>query len=201
MTLMLGAVIALLSVSPARGAAQVDYTALWEEAAPFHTFLEGVKARRDQWHSRFANAAVEPGALTEARALPGRRRILAIAEDRCSDSAWAIPYIAKLAAAVPEKLELRVLPPADGHRVQAAHLTPDNRMATPTVVVLDEQNRYIGGWVERPAELQKWYLENRDSTETDDRYAHVHKWYTEDAGRSTIRELLAIAAREPKEEK
>ncbi|HVL68691.1 MAG TPA: thioredoxin family protein [Vicinamibacterales bacterium] len=179
---------------------QAEYGPMWDEAVPFHAFLEGVKARQDQWRTRFANAGVDAEALNEARALPGRRRLLAVAEDRCSDSAWALPYIAKLAAAVPEKLELRVIGPAQGRSLQSRHLTPDGRLATPTVAVLDEQNRLLGVWVERPAELQKWYLENLD-VPTDERYAHVNRWYTDDAGRSTVREILALARRQPREGK
>ena len=180
---------------------QPDYAGLWEKATPFHEFLANVKARQDQWGPRFANAALDAAALTEARALPGKRRLLAVADDRCSDSAWALPYIAKLAAAVPEKLELRVISRRDGSRIQSAHLTPDGRLATPTVIVLDENNRYIGGWVERPAPLQKWYLENKPTMSTAELYDHVNKWYTDDAGRTTIRELLIIMGRDAAEGK
>lgn len=201
MTFLLSAAAAVLAATTAVDAVQIDYAALWEKATPFHLFLENVKARQDQWRPRFADAAIDAASLTEARALPGRRRILAVAEDRCSDSAWALPYIAKLAAAVPEKLEVRVIGRAEGSRIQSAHLTPDGRLATPTIIVLDENNRYIGGWVERPAELQKWYIEKKPKVTTGALYEHVNKWYTEDAGRSTISEVLAILAREAAEGK
>ncbi len=85
-----------------------------------------------------------------------------------------MPYVAKLAAAVPEKLELRVIGRAEGSRIQSAHLTPDGRLATPTIIVLDENNRYVGGWVERPAELQKWYLENKPKVTSGALYEHVN---------------------------
>lgn len=170
--------------------------ALWQAATPFATFLETVRSRREAWTSRFANAAIDADALNRARALPGRRRLLAIAEARCSDSAWAVPYLAKLAAAVPDMLELRVMTPAEGgDRLQAANLTPDGRKATPTIVVLDERDRVLGVWVERPAELQKWYAENKATVAQADRYSHLDKWYTEDAGRTTINEVLTILER------
>jgi hypothetical protein len=188
--------LALLVGGSIAEAEQIDYSILWGKAKPFHEFLEGVKAREDQWRSRFANAAVEAEALTEVRALPGRRRILAIAEDRCSDSAWALPYIAKLAAAVPDRLELRVIGRAEGRRVQSAHVTPDGRLATPTVAVLDEQNNFIGAWVERPAELQKWFIEKKPLLSSEDLHEQMARWYNEDAGRSTIRELLVILGRQ-----
>ncbi len=199
MKTLLGAACALLIATTTVDALQIDYPALWEKATPFHVFLENVKARQDQWKPRFADAAIDAASLAEAKALPARRRILAVAEDKCSDSAWALPYIAKLAAAVPEKLEVRVIGRAEGSRIQSEHLTPDGRLATPTIIVLDENNRYIGGWVERPAELRKWYLENKPKVTQGALYEHVNKWYTEDAGRSTIREILTILAREAAE--
>ncbi len=199
MKTLLSAACALLIATTTVDALQIDYPALWEKATPFHVFLENVKARQDQWKPRFADAAIDAASLAEAKALPARRRILAVAEDKCSDSAWALPFIAKLAAAVPEKLEVRVIGRAEGSRIQSAHLTPDGRLATPTIIVLDENDRYIGGWVERPAELQKWYLENKPKVTQGALYEHVNKWYTEDAGRSTIRELLTILAREAAE--
>jgi hypothetical protein len=180
-------------------AQEIDYPELWAKATPFHEFLEGVRARQEQWRSRFANAAIEPEALDAARALPGRRQILAVAEARCSDSAWAVPYLAKLAAAVPDKIELRVISAAQGRQIQARHLTPDQRQATPTIVVLDETSRFIGAWVERPAELQKWYIENKPSLDRDELYERVTGWYEKDAGKSTVSEVLTIMRREPAE--
>lgn len=195
MTILVSVLVGLLAWAPQAEPA-VDTAALWRAATPFPAFLEGVRARREQWTSRFANAAIEADAIDRVRALPGRRRLLAVAEARCSDSAWAVPFLAKLAAAVPDKLELRVIPAAQGSAIQAAHLTPDGRKATPTIAVLDEADRILGVWVERPADLQKWYVENKTTASTPDRYAHLDAWYTSDAGRSTITEVLAILERQ-----
>lgn len=174
----------------------VDTGALWRSATPFASFLESVEARREQWQSRFANAAIQPEALDRVRALPGRRRLLVIAVARCSDSAWAVPYLAKLAAAVPDKLDLRVIAPDEGgETIQALYPTPDDRQATPTVAVLDERDRLLGVWVERPGALQKWYIENKATVPTAERYRHLDAWYTDDGGRTTIAEVLAILER------
>jgi hypothetical protein len=179
----------------------IDYAAIWAKATPFHEFLEKVRARQEQWRSRFANAAIDAGALNDARELPARRKILAIAEDRCSDSAWAVPYLAKLAAAVPDKIELRVIGRREGSGIQAEHPTPDGRRATPTIVVLDEHDRVVGVWVERPADLQKWYIGNKPTMGSDDLHDHMAKWYEDDAGRSTITEVLTIMRRTAQEAK
>ena len=195
-------IVASLALSASIPAApQIDYAALWAKATPFHVFLENVRARQEQWRSRFSNAAIDAAAINDARALPGDRKILAIAEDRCSDSAWAVPYLAKLAAAVPDRIELRVIGRREGSRVQAEHQSPDGRRATPTIVVLDENDRFLGAWVERPAELQKWYIENKPALSSDDLHQHMDTWYAEDAGRSTINEVLAIMRRTAPEAK
>ena len=195
MRILVAAAAGLLATTLTLRAEQVDYPALWASATPFHTFLEGVRSRQEQWRTRFANAAIDAVSLGEARALPARRRILAVAEDRCSDSAWAVPYLAKLAAVVPEKLELRVISRREGGRVQAAHLTPDGRRATPTIAVLDEREAFIGAWVERPSELQTWFIERKPSLDSDELHRQMDEWYSKDAGRSTVREVLAILAR------
>ena len=194
---LLLAVVLSLAASLTLDARQIDYAALWASATPFHTFLEGVRARQEQWRLRFANAAIDAAALSQARALPGKRRILAVAEDRCSDSAWAVPYLAKLAAAVPEKLELRLIGRAQGGRIQSAHMTPDGRRATPTIVVLDDTDAFVGAWVERPAELQKWFIENKPTVTSDELHRHMDEWYASDAGRSTVNEVLVILNQSP----
>lgn len=201
MRAVLSAGLALVLTIAAVEARQIDYAVLWAGATPFHTFLESVRSRQDEWRTRFSNAAVDPAALTAAKALPARRRILAIAEDRCSDSAWAVPYLAKLAAAAPEKLELRVIGRAKGRPIQAAHPTPDGRLATPTIVILDENDAFIGAWVERPAELQTWFIDKKPSLSSDERHAQMAKWYGDDGGRTTLREVVAILGHVPSERK
>ena len=189
-------IVVVLAASLVSGAVltaqQPDYAALWDKATPFDQYLQNVRARQEAWKSRFANAAIDADLMNEVRALPARRRILAVAEDRCSDSAWAIPYIAKLAAAVPERLEVRVIGRKDGGRIQSDNLTPDGRLATPTVLVLDEMNRPLGAWVERPSELQKWFIDNKATLDSDVLHEKMDAWYTADAGKSTLREVLAL---------
>ncbi len=182
----------IFACAAALQAQQIDYTPLWDRATPFDEYLRAMQAREAQWKSRFANAAVTADALNDVRALKDRRRILAVLADSCSDSAWAVPYVAKLAAAVPERLELRVIGPREGSRIQSANLTPDGRMATPTIVVLDELNAPIGGWVERPVELQAWVIKNRATVTSEVLHDHMDAWYAEDAGKATIREIVAV---------
>jgi hypothetical protein len=50
-------------------------------------------------------------------------------------------------------------------------------------------------WVERPSELQKWFIEKKPVLSSDELHEKMNAWYTDDAGRSTIREILSILGR------
>ena len=182
----------VLAMTAGLGAQQIDYGELWDSATPFDRFLSSVRSQEAQWKSRFANAAIDADALTRIRALKERRRFLVIAEDRCTDSAWAVPYIAKLAAAVPERLELRVISRDTGRDVHKDYRTPNGGLATPTVIVLDESNRPLGGWVERPSALRAWVEANKPSLSSEELRAKIQSWYADDKGRSTVRELVEL---------
>jgi hypothetical protein len=195
--------VALLAVAPAvifgppapAGAQGADqepaYDALWASGQTYEAFYAEARGRRSLWEHHTARAEVPEGLLVRARAVPGSWRLLAIAFDRCSDSVGTIPYIAALASRV-DGFELRIIPPESGEAIMESHRTPDGRTATPTVVVLDGAGRVAGAWVERPSQLQAWYLANPDSLSHDARYFEKMLWYDEDAGVSTMTEIVAL---------
>ena len=151
-----------------------------------------VRSQEAQWKSRFANAAIDADALTRTRALKERRRLLVIAEDRCADSAWAVPYIAKLAAAVPERLEVRIISRDAARDVPKEYRTPSGGLVTPTVIVLDESNNPRGGWVERPSALRIWVAANKPALSSEELRAKIQSWYAGDGGQSTVREIVEL---------
>jgi hypothetical protein len=124
-------VIAATMVASVHGAPfrQADYTAMWDAALPFDRFLFALTGCQTEWKSAFANAAVDADTLTRLRALRGRRRLLVSSNTGCTDSKFTVPYIAKLAAAVPERLELRM---EDG-----------NHAGTVRVLILNESNQRL----------------------------------------------------------
>jgi hypothetical protein len=77
-----------------------------------------------------------------------------------------------------------------------ANLTPDGRAATPTIVVLTEDNAVIGSWVERPSTAQAWFLEQQKSVMQQPLHEQLMKWYSDDAGRTTMAELAALLERQ-----
>lgn len=177
--------------APGHVAQEPDYAALWASGRTYGAFTADVTARRSLWQRNTAAAAVPATLLERARAVPGSWKLLVVAFDRCSDSVSTLPYIAALADALPS-LALRIIPPESGRVIMEAHPTPDGRSATPTVLLLNDAWRPAGAWVERPSELQAWYIANPDNLSHDARYFEKMEWYAEDGGVSTMAEVVAL---------
>ena len=187
--------LVLAVVASGVAAQEADLVALFDSGVPFSAFLEGARARRREWRENYQAATVDPAMVGKARELPGRRRLLVVAEDWCSDSANTIPYLAKFVQAVSDRVELHVVKSDAGKALMDANKTPDGRAATPTVAVLDEGGHVLGVWVERPSALQTWYLEQQPKVTHDELTEGKMNWYRHDAGKSTVGEIVALMER------
>jgi len=184
---------ALAVAGPARD--EVNYGALYAQGITFAEFLDQVRARREEWRAHYNDATVSADLITRMRALPDRRRILVVAADYCFDSTNTIPYVARLADAVPERLQLRVLDPTRGQPIMEAHKTPDGRAATPTIAILGEDGRFIAAWTERPTATQSWFLEQQKVMMQKPLHDQLEAWYASDAGKTTVAEIAALLSR------
>lgn len=192
---MLLALLLLVVALPASPAAQApDYTALFERGLTYEAFFDQITSRRETWIATEAAAEVPADVAARARALPRAWRILAVTEDRCSDSAASLPYVAKLAAAAPERLSLRIVNSRDGRSVMEAHRTPNGRAATPTLIFISGDGE-VRAWIERPGTLVAWINEQEARDPKFRLLAGKTKWYAEDAGRSTLADILALLER------
>ncbi len=164
---------------------------LYRSGLTFQEFLARADRRKEAWHEHYEQGSVSDEIIERARAIPGRWRILAIAEDWCSDSVNTIPFLALLTERV-ENLEMRIIDSDAGREIMEANRTPDGRAATPTLLILDEAFESSGCWIERPAELQTWALENRAKLEEGEFLRQKITWYREDGGRRTVEEIVAV---------
>lgn len=168
-----------------------EIEALWREGQTFDLFLDGVRARREAWHENYRDAVVDGALVERLGGLPGRYRLLAVSLDGCTDSMVNLPVLARLVERVPA-LEFRVVDANRGRALMERYPTPDGRAATPTLVLLDDRFDVVGCWIERPAALQGWYLENKGTLPTADIYSGLIDWYDEDRGRSALGEIVAM---------
>jgi hypothetical protein len=179
-------------VDPAPAPTPADtVVAIFGSGVDFPTFLEGTRARREMWHEIRASASVDPTMVERARASGPGWRVLAVAEDSCSDSVNSLPYLAVLVEQL-VGVELRVVTSGPGRPVMERYRSPDGRASTPTVVLLDPSGDVVGCWVEQPAALQAWWLDPDPSESPRVRTERKMEWYAADGGRETIRELVEM---------
>lgn len=169
----------------------------FEGAQTLPDFIDGAEQNQPLWQTLYRRASsIGEETLELARQLPGKRYLLVLLEDWCGDAFNSVPWLARLAEAVPEKLELRVLKRDENPDLMDAHLSPTGGRAIPVVMVLDENFEEIGWWGSRPAELQKWFDQAGRSLAKEERYRQIRAWYANDHGVSTLSEVLALAATE-----
>lgn len=164
---------------------------LYEGGRTWAEFFEAAKARKPMWRDNYEAGEADPVLVARARAVGGQWRILAVAEDWCGDSANTVPYLVRLSEQVPG-LDLRIANSKDGRWLMERHRTPDGRAATPTIVLLDSEGQERGCFVERPAKLRDWVSENKPKLPDDDFQTAKMRWYREDRGRETVREIVEL---------
>ncbi|MEZ5319174.1 MAG: thioredoxin family protein [Vicinamibacterales bacterium] len=168
-----------------------DAAALFDRGVTFEDFLASASAQRDRWEANAARARPAGALVARLRAVSADLRILAIAEAACSDSVSTVPYLAKLAAEA--GVPLRIVGRDLGLPIMQQHRTPDDRPATPTIVLL-RGAAVAGVWVERPSALQDWFLGPAgQALSPQERVSRKMSWYDWDRGDSTVAEIVALA--------
>jgi hypothetical protein len=184
--------VALSLVSGAHGvAAQSGSGAeFFERGVTWSTFLEQARAQRDQWLKVTSTAHATADDVRRMTAASRDLRLLVVAEDWCPDSVNALPHIAALASAA--SIPLRIVDRTTGAALMNRHRTVDGRAASPTIVLLRGEVE-AAAWVERPAIVQQWFLTMAASAQNAMRFADRQAWFDADAGRTTRKEIIALA--------
>lgn len=153
------------------------------------------------WDGIYDHLQVPEDAVLRLKELPGRRLVAILSEDWCGDAASLVPILAKLAAAVPEKIELRVFARDENLDVMDRYLSHGGR-SIPVAIVFDEDMNQLGWWGPRPAPAQALFREKLRAFragQLTDKQEEVNKpvlrWYREDRGRHTIDEFLMVLER------
>lgn len=162
----------------------------FQAAATFEEYLEGVERNRDLWHEVYKRVQLPADLATEARALSGSWRLLALTEDWCGDAINTLPAVARLADAA--GWDLRAMSRDENPDLMDSHLTNGRSRSIPVVIVYDESFREIGWWGPRPAELQEWVLGEGLAMPSPERYKVVRRWYAKDRARATLDEILGV---------
>jgi hypothetical protein len=173
----------------------MDLHAVWEQALPYHQFVEESSDNRHLWKGMYRVARVPAWAIDRVRSTGGRHHLLVIAEEWCGDGSSTVPYLAKLAD-VSRGLDVRVIRRDEHPEVMDRYLTAGAR-SIPIVIVLDRECRELGHWGPRPSALQRWFHEARRTADKTRLFPQIRGWYARDKGESVLREVLALLEREP----
>jgi hypothetical protein len=192
--MLLALILLVLAPSAVPAVQTPDYAALFARGVTYEAFFDRISARREMWMATQGAVAVPADVAARTRALPHAWRVLVIADDRCSDSAASLPYAAALASAAPARLSLRIVDSRTGRAVMEAHRTPDGRAATPTLIFIRDDGE-VRAWIERPGALVAWLAEQKARDPKLDVLAAKTTWYADDAGRSTLGDILALLER------
>jgi hypothetical protein len=164
----------------------------FEAAWTWDEYLGGVERNAALWHAVTRRAEPPDDLVEELRdSVGGPRYLLALTEDWCGDAVNALPWVARLAEAVPQ-LEFRLLGRDENPDLMDAHLTGTSR-SIPVVMVFDEGFNELGWWGPRPGDLQSWAIspEAREM-DSDERYKVVRTWYARDRGRTILEEIASL---------
>ncbi|CAA9300183.1 MAG: hypothetical protein AVDCRST_MAG89-411 [uncultured Gemmatimonadetes bacterium] len=174
---------------------ELDLQACWNDAFTWDDYLNReVVKHAAMWKGTWQRARAPEWAVQRGREIGGRWRILVISEDWCGDAFNTIPWMARLAEALPQ-VELRVAKRDENPELVDAFLTNGSR-SIPIAVVLRDDGTVAGRWGPRPAELQEFVLREKRAgiRAADDIYRDVRTWYARDRGETTLRQLLDIMA-------
>lgn len=170
-----------------------SFSALWETATPWTSFLRAEMEQYELWREVYDHVLI-PGWALESFLRSPVRRVLVLAEDWCSDAANTVPVVARLAELV-AGMELRILERDRYPEIMDRYLT-DGTRSIPIVISCTAEFHELGHWGPRPAALQEWVLAKRKLMPTAQRYAYAWKWYAKDRGETTLQELLTAVGLE-----
>lgn len=171
--------------------AALNHETDWERGIPWTRYLrDDVREHADLWNGVWSRAVSPADQLARLAGIGRSWRLLVLSEDWCGDASNLVPVLARFASDAPE-LELRVLKRDENPELMALYLTGGSR-SIPLVIVLDEQGRPVARWGPRPAELQDEVLRLRRDGDLSkpDIYKLTRRWYAQDRGTTTIRELV-----------
>lgn len=163
---------------------------LWDQAIPFPRFVEEASRNRSQWEGLYRTANIPSWAVTAARDRAGSARLLVIAEDWCGDASRTVPLLARLGQEA-NCLEVRMIRRDEHPELMDRYLTNGSR-SIPIAIALDDELNEIGHWGPRPRELQEWVMANRDRMPRNHILRETRRWYEQDRGETTLREVLAL---------
>jgi hypothetical protein len=169
----------------------LDFRSIWEnDAIPYEEFVETTEKNESLWRGVYRTARIPDWAYEMACQHGPGVKLLAIVEDWCGDASNTVPVLARLGHEA-NCLDMKVVRRDEYSDVMDRYLTNGSR-SIPIVIALDQDYGELGHWGPRPAEIQQWVMEHKDTMPAKERYPIVRRWYAKDRGATTLREVLGM---------
>ncbi len=125
--------------------------------------------------------------------LKSKQTWLVIAEGWCGDAAQILPII-KLMSEASKNIDLKLVFRDENEELIHLFLT-NGAKSIPKLLILDENSNIINHWGPRPEAAKNLILDYKASHGIVDETAKIalQKWYLEDKGISTMKEIVGIA--------
>ena len=170
---------------------EVSFESLYQNSSEYETYIADLQ--NEKWQTIYNSSdPIREDLLAAAQVIPGSWKLLVINNDETVDAVNTIPHIAKLARRV-HSLELRITsPPEQANQITGRYQTYNGRNAYPVILLIDEDYREVGCWIERPAELQRRFSELPEGLSDEEIEEALIDWYQQNGGVRTIDEIIKI---------
>jgi len=136
---------------------------------------------------------VDEASTAMVTGLKGKYTWLVLTESWCGDAAQILPLLNKMVE-MNSSIDLRLVLRDKNDELMQEFLTNGGR-SIPKLIILNEQQEVVGSWGPRPAQAQAFY----DNWKNDPNHppyrefqVGMQKWYLNDKGMSTFREIAEI---------
>ena len=158
-------------------------------ARSWEQFLQGARTQRELWLKTDARVAIPPALVERVERARRGLQLVVVAEDWCPDSAYTVPYVARLATLA--RVPLSIVERTSGDALMRAHPAWDGRTVDADDCPVPRW-RDVGAWVERPAALQDLFRSIGDSPANASRFAERGAWYEADNGMTALGEIVTL---------
>lgn len=165
----------------------------WDTAVAYKNFLKKARENVEMMKARYNDLQLTETDLGTLGSIQNDIRILVVGTDRCSDSAGAIPILARMEAAAP-KVELRILD-SDANAQYHQQFKVNGKRKTPVVLFLSKEHDELCRWVERPNAAYK-VINEATAPSANGRHDELMKLYSDpEIQRQSINEFMSLLLR------
>lgn len=171
--------------------AELSLETLYKNSSDYEAYIADLQ--NEKWRTNFDSPEpIREDLLAAAMVIPGSWKLMVINDSETVDAVNTLPHIAKLVNKV-QSLKLRITNTSkQAIQIAGRYQTYNGRNTFPVVLLIDENYREVGCWIERPAELQRRFSNLPEGLSDKEIEDFLNEWYQLNGGVRTIDEITKI---------